>query len=120
MSYYFLIKTYNMKKLLKSINLLIADYLSGKDMAIIPKSEHTLLIKQCEDDVHSLKHEVQNITIDGESVTRMIQDEVVNALEFRSYDLEQYIEGCGSCDEVITDLKSRINEFKTKNNVRKN
>ena len=43
-----------MKKLLNSINLLIADYLSGKDKVIIPKSELTLFVKQCEDDLNAL------------------------------------------------------------------
>tara|TARA_R100001129_G_scaffold166331_1_gene133397 strand:- start:640 stop:978 length:339 start_codon:yes stop_codon:yes gene_type:complete len=109
-----------MKKLLNSINLLVADYLSGKDMAIIPKSELTLFIKQCEDDLSSLKYEVQNITIDGDGVNRMIQDEVMNALDFRSGDLAQYIEGCGSCDDIVLDLKSRIDKFKTKNSLHEN
>ena len=109
-----------MKKLLNSINLLIADYLSGKDKVIIPKSELTLFIKQCEDDLHALKYEIQHITVDGSSISGMIQDAVADAIDFRSDDFEQYIEGCGSCDEMVLDLKSRLDKFKTKNNLHEN
>ena len=109
-----------MKKLLNSINLLVADYLSGKDKVIIPKSELTLFIKQCEDDLNALKYEIRNITIDGSSVTGMIQDAVADAIDFRSDDFEQYIEGCGSCNEMVLDLKSRLDKFKTKNSLHEN
>ena len=109
-----------MKKLLNSINLLIADYLSGKDKVIIPKSELTLFIKQCEDDLHALKYEIQHITVDGSSISNMIQDAVADAIDFRSDDFEQYIEGCGSCNEMVLDLKSRLDKFKTKNNLHEN
>ena len=109
-----------MKKLLNSINLLIADYLSGKDKVIIPKSELTLFIKQCEDDLNALKYEIQHITVDGSSISGMIQDAVADAIDFRSDDFEQYIEGCGSCDDIVLDLKSRLNKFKTKNSLNEN
>jgi len=109
-----------MKKLLNSINLLIADYLSGKDKVIIPKSELTLFIKQCEDDLNALKYEVQNITVDGSSISGMIQDAVADAIDFRSDDFEQYIEGCGTCDDMVLDLKSKLNKFKTKNSLHEN
>ena len=50
----------------------------------------------------------------------MIQDAVADAIDFRSDDFEQYIEGCGSCNEMVLDLKSRLDKFKTKNSLHEN
>ncbi len=109
-----------MKKLLNSINLLVADYLSGKDKVIMPESELTLFIKQCEDDLSALKYEIRNISVDSHSVSNMIQDEIANVLDFRTDEFEQYIDGCGTCEDIASDLKSKIDKFKTKNHLHEN